>query len=182
MAKRKKQPILYYRRTFRQLLPTGLLLILLTAGLLVWDPPELEQYRPVLQLILALAALLLLLTFAMARLAHVQVDDKGVHLQLPFYRFDLSYDDIQNTRPAPLYQLFPPEEQSWSTRQHLEPLYKLTAVVVRVKKFRRPRWWLRLWLGDKILVKNGIVLVVKDWMSLRRAIGEESSARRLARM
>jgi hypothetical protein len=159
---RKRHPLLLYRRLAAYYRGPLLLLLLVSVGLLAWDPPELQELRSVLGVTLVLSAALLLLTFLMSTL----------HVQLPLYRLRVPYESIVETRSVTIRQLFPPSKQPFSSRGFLAPLWQLTAVVVDLEWLPQPRWRLRLWMDGRMILKKGLVLLVKDHRALRRQIDE----------
>jgi hypothetical protein len=169
---RKRHPLLLYRRLAAYYRGPLILLLLASVGLLAWDPPELQELRSVLGVTLVLSTALLLLTFLMSTLAFVRCGQQYLHVQLPLYRLRVPYESIVETRSVTIRQLFPPSKQPFSSRGFLAPLWQLTAVVVDLEWLPQPRWRLRLWMDGRMILKKGLVLLVKDHRALRRQIDE----------
>lgn len=167
---RARHPLLLYRRLADYFRTPSLLLMVVSAGLLVWNHPALQELRLVLVITFLLPLALLLGTFIMSRLAYVQCREEGLFIRLPFHRLDVPYESVVETRATLMYQLFPPSEQRFSTRAFLDPLWNMSAVVVRLKYLPEPRQQLRLWMDHRMIIQNGLVLLVKDYMGFRREI------------
>ncbi len=167
---RAKHPLLLYRRLASYWLGPSLLLMLVSAGLLIWNRPAWRELRLVLVMTFLLPLVLLLVTFIMSRLAYVQCGKGALLIQLPLYRLHVPYESIIETRAAFMYELFPPARQRFSTRGFLEPLWSMSAVVVRLKYFPQPGQQLRLWMDSRMIIHDGLVLLVKDYMGFRREI------------
>jgi hypothetical protein len=169
---RTRHPLLLYRRLFSYYgWPSGWLL-LVSGGLLVWDPPALADLRLALLLAALLSTTLLLLTFVMSRLAQVQCGEDGLLIQVPLYRLHIPYESIARTRTSSLGTAFPPSRQPFSTRAFLEPLWQAPVVVVEVERLPQSRRQLRLWLDSRMLLKSALVLPVEDHRALRAQIDE----------
>jgi len=169
---RTRHPLLLYRRLASYYRRPLVLLLLVSAGLLIWDPPELQELRLTLVLTLLLSVTLLLLTFLMSRVAHVQCGEYGLRVQLPFYRLHVPYDSIVQTRSVPLHQLFRPSKQPFSSQAFLNPLWQLPVVLVGMEFLPQPRRQLRLWMDSRMIIKNGLVFLVQDHRALRRQIDD----------
>ena len=167
---RARLPLLLYRRLVSYWRVPSVLLILVSAGLLIWNHLAWRELRLVLVITFLLPLVLLLLTFAMSRLAYVQCGEDGLLIQLPLYRLHVPYESIVETRAALMYELFPPSKQPFSTRGFLDPLWKMPAVVVRLKHLPQPRRQLRLWMDSRMIVQYGVVLLVEDCRGFRRQI------------
>ncbi len=165
---RARYPLLLYRRLAEYWRLPSVLLMLVSSGLLVWNHPALRELRSVLLLALLLPLVLLLLTFAMSRVAYVRCRENGLLIQLPLYRLQIPFESVVETRAAFMYEVFPPSKQPFSTAGFLSPLWKKTAVVIRLKRLPRARRQLRLWMDSRMLVHEGLVLLVKDYMGFRR--------------
>ncbi len=167
---RARHPLLLYRRLADYLRTPSLLLTVMSAGLLVWNHPALQELRMVLVMTFLLPSALLVVTFVMSRLAYAQCREDGLFIRLPSYRLDVPYESIIETRAEVMYQLFPPSEQRFSTRAFLDPLWNMSAVVVRLKSLPKPRHQLRLWMDSRMIIRDGLVLLVEDYMGFRREI------------
>jgi len=169
---RKRHPLMLYRRLAAYYRQPLILLLLVSGGLLAWDPAELQELRLALLLTLLLSLTLLSLTFVMSRLAYVQCGDNGLRVQLPLYRLDVGYDSIVQTRSVSMAALFPPSKQPFSSRGFLNPLWQSTAVVVELEWLPQSRQQLRLWMDSRMILKKALVFLVEDHRALRRQIDE----------
>lgn len=165
-----RHPLLLYRRLASYWRAPLILLLLVSAGLLIWDHPALRELRLALTMVLLLSLALVLLTLLMSRLAYVQCRADRLLIQLPLYRLHVPYESVVETRAAFISELFPPSGQPFSTRGFLNPLWKKSAVVVRLRSLPQPRRQLRLWMDSRMIIHDGLVFLVKDYMGLRREI------------
>lgn len=169
---REKHPLLLYRRLAAYYRAPLILLLVVSAGLVAWDPPELQELRRIFPLTLLLSLILLVVTLVMSRLAYVQCVDLGLRVQLPLYRLYVGYDSIVQTRSVSLAALHPPSKQPFSSRGFLYPLWHLPAVVVDLEWLPESRARLRLWMDSRMIIKKGLVFLVEDHRTLRRQIDE----------
>jgi hypothetical protein len=163
-----KHPLLLYRRLASYWRVPLIMLLLVSAGLLIWNHPALRELRLAMTIVFVLSLGLFLLTSIMSRLAYVQCRADDLLIQLPLHRLDVPYESVVETRAAFMYELFPPSEQPFSTRGFLNPLWKVSAVVVRLRALPRRRQQLRLWMDSRMIVHDGLVLLVEDYMGFRR--------------
>jgi hypothetical protein len=152
----------------------AILIVILTAALLAWQPPELASYRVLFALAFVVAALVLILTYLYRVRAYVRCHDHALIVQLPFYRLTIPYTLIEKTHPSDLFRLFPPSEQRAVQNNFLEPLFGQTVLVVEIFDLPAPRNQLGLWLSKYMLSPDhtGIVLPVRDWIALDTEIEE----------
>jgi hypothetical protein len=169
---RARHPLLLYRRLAGYWRIPLTLLLSVSAGLLIWNHPELQELRLTLVLTFLLSSVLLVLTSIMTRVAYAKCGEDGLFIQLPLYQLHVPYESVVETRAAFMYELFPPFKQPLSTRGFLDPLWKKSAVVVRLRSWPRPRRQLRLWMDSRMMIHDGLVLLVKDHMNFRREIQE----------
>jgi hypothetical protein len=116
----------------------------------------------------------------MSRLAYVQCRDDGFFIQLPLGRLHVPYESVVEARATLMYELFPPSRQRFSVRGFLDPLWKMSAVVIRLRSWPQPRRHLRLWMDSRMIIHDGLVFLVKDYMGFRREI-QDAMARWRAR-
>jgi hypothetical protein len=178
---RTNHPLLLYRRLFSYYGWPSAWLLVVSAGLLVWNPPPLADLRLALSLAALLAAALLLFTFVLSRLARVQCGEDGVLVQAPLYRLHVPYESIVRTRTSSLGTVFPPSQQPFSSRAFLDPLWLMPVVVVEVEALPRSRRQLRLWMDSRMLLKSALVLLVEDHGALRGQIDEAMIRWRVAK-
>ncbi|MGD2207424.1 MAG: hypothetical protein PVH17_11670 [Anaerolineae bacterium] len=174
----QRHPLLLQQYLNEEIFWVALLLLLVSGGLLLWNPVEFEPYRPHLSAILVGTGMILVLTFLFRLRAYVQCRKNELRVQLPFYRFTIPYRQIKATRPASLTRLFPKEEQRWTQRRFLRWLWGQTVIVIELNELPHPELWLRLWMSKYLLSPEevGLVLAVRDWLALRTEL-DESVAR-----
>jgi hypothetical protein len=164
----QRTPLLLYRRLAEYWGIPSILLLLVSAGLLIWNPPTLQELRMVLVLAFLLALGLLWTAFIMRRLTYVECGEDSLIIQLPFYRMRIPYESVTDVRPAVMHEVFPPAEQSFSAHRFLDPLWSKPAVVLQMRNWPQLRQQLRLWIDSRMIVQDGLVLMVEDDMDFRR--------------
>jgi hypothetical protein len=170
----RRHPLLLQVRLNEMVFWPAVLIIGLIAALLIWDPPEMAEYRPYLTLVLLGSAGVLILTFLFRLRAYVRCQPQVLRIQLPFRRLDIPYRDIQATRPSELFRLFPLQQQSPLQRNFLSPLLGYTAIVVQLRERPWSRRWQRLWMSKYMLSPDveGLVLAVPDWLEFHNELDE----------
>jgi hypothetical protein len=169
-------PLLLYRRLASYYLIPCLLLLVVSLVVLVWGQPALAPLWLPAMIAVLLSVTLVLLTWAMSRMAYVRCGEDGLLIQVPLQRVHVPYRSIIQTRTSALGILYPPSKQPFSTRAFLRPLWHLPAVVVELELLPQPRRQLRLWMDSRMLLKSGLVLLVEDHRGLRSEI-EDSAIR-----
>lgn len=190
----KRYPLLLYQRLFESLRSRALLLAALAyvLWLIAVDIPLLAPRDWLLLVVVALAGLLFLFSYIGPKLAFVQCRPKFMLVSTPLYRIALSYGRMRSARPTDFTESYPIDSQKWSQRRFLRSLFKyadagqLTAIEVELKKFPFSERWLRLWMSRYMFAvkSDGLLLLVRDWMSLSREIEDYRGAyvrRRTAR-
>lgn len=167
--------LLYQQRFQEMILWPAILIIILTAALLIWQPEPLASYRALFLLAFTVAVLVLLLTSIYRLRAYVRCGEHNLIVQLPFYRLTIPYDQIQKSRPAEIFRLFPPTEQRSTENNFLDPLLGATVLVVEVSGLPAPARRLRLWMSKFMLSPDhpGVVLAVRDWIALDQELEEQ---------
>jgi hypothetical protein len=126
--------------------------------------------------------LISLFMFLMRKSAYVQPFSDHLLVATPFLRMKISYGRIRRATSANLAVLFPPRSLRGFRREILEPLFKLTAVVVELNALPMPMSTLRLFLSPFFFKDNTphLVILVQNWMafsaeleSLRVTSGDE---------
>lgn len=114
-----------------------------------------------------LAILAALVMLVLRRSAYVQLFGDHLMVATPFLRMSISYKRIQRTTTASMGILFPPEKMSFLKRDTIEPLLKLSAVIVELNALPISRSALRMFLSPFFFKDDTphIVLLVKNWMS-----------------
>src|SRR5207247_4694176 len=92
----------YYFESWRLL---SAILLAVALALWIWSPAPLQPFQALLMLAAGLGALVLVFGFAMYRLAFVAVGDKGLVVQLPFWRVRFPFDAVKLARTTSLNSL-----------------------------------------------------------------------------
>ena len=111
--------------------------------------------------------LISLFMWAMHKSAYVQPFSDHLLLATPFLRMKISYSRIKRATSANLTVLFPPKSLRGFKKDILDPLFKLTAVVIELNALPMPASTLRLFLSPFFFKDTSphIVILVNDWMS-----------------
>ena len=170
----RRHPLLYHQRLSEQYFWPAILIVAASTALLVWAPAKMEPYRLILILALACCGLVLVLTLMFRLRAYVQCSLHALRIRLPFYHFEIGYDEIRNVRPTELYRLFPPSEQRGPQRRFLSPLLAATVLVIELDELPNRTAWLRLWMNKYMLCPDrvGVIVAVRDWMGFRAELDE----------
>lgn len=131
-----------------------------------------------------LASLFLL---AIRNIAYVQPRSDHLRLVTPFLRINISYKRIRRTSSATMSALFPPKSLSGWQREMMEPLMKMTALVIELNGYPITQSVLRFFLS-RFFFKDKtphFVILVQDWMrfsteleSMRAGGGEPAPQQR----
>jgi hypothetical protein len=170
----KRHPLLLQQQLNEQSFWPSILILAVSAALLIWNPTQAESYRPYLVLLVLGSGLILIATYWLRLRAYAQCRVDGLHVQLPFQRMTIPYEEMNIIRPTELYRMFPPMTQRWTQRSFLKPLFGKTVLVVEMDKLPRSRAWLRLWLSPYMVCPDaeGLVIPVRDWMAFRTDLDE----------
>jgi hypothetical protein len=176
----QRHPLLLQQHLNEENFWVCILILAVTSGLLIWNPPQLARYRTSLSVVLAGTGLILILTFLYRLRAYVQCHEDDLCVRLPFYRLSIPYATIRTTRASQFFRIFPPEEQRWTQRYFLRWLWGASVVVVDMEQLPRTRPWLRLWMGNYLVHPNepSLVLPVRDWIAFRAELDEFLSRHR----
>lgn len=149
------------------LIPGGILL-----GWVAWSVPELDSRLAPLALLISLAGVLLTAYAMLARAAHIRCKHDSFVIRTPLYPVAFSYQRVFTIRPVEFRSVFPPGSVKRPQRRFYDKLWGKTAVLVELKSFPLPQWWLRLWFHPFLLHprESAIVLLVEDWMGLARSL------------
>lgn len=98
--------------------------------------------------------------------AYVQPFNDHLRLVTPFLRLNVSYKRFRRTSTANMGSLFPPKSVSRTMADIVEPLAKMTAIVIEVSALPMSRSALRLFLSPLFFKDKSphIVILVSDWM------------------
>jgi hypothetical protein len=121
-------------------------------------------------LIIPASGVLLALYTVLARAAAVVCRPNHFTLRSPVYPVAFSYRRVEGIRPVEFNSVFPPQEEKGVRLRLYEGLWGHTAVIVDLKSYPLPLWWLRLWFSEYLFhpKERALVLVVEDWMALVR--------------
>lgn len=102
----------------------------------------------------------------MRKSAYVQPFTDHLRLVTPFLRLNISYKRFRRTSTANLGSLFPPKSISNSLREVVEPLAKLSAIVIEVNALPMSQTMLKLFLSPLFFKDKSphIVILVDEWM------------------
>lgn len=126
-----------------------------------------EQWRwmtfAVLGVFTAIAGLIIRL---IRNTAYVQPFNDHLRLVTPFLRLNISYKRFLRTGTVNMGSLFPPKSVSSSLHDIVEPLAKMTAIVIEVKSLPMSQNMLKLFLSPLFFKDKSphIVILVSEWM------------------
>lgn len=149
------------------LIPAGILL-----GWSVAQTARLEQRYPFLGFIISGVGLVIVIYTFLARRAHVSCHKSNFVIHTPFYPIAFSYQRIEMVRPTEFKSIFPPENEKNSRWRLYKNIWGKTVIVINVKGYPFPKWWLRLWFHPYLMHprETALVLPVEDWMGLSRSL------------
>jgi hypothetical protein len=170
----RRRALLYQKRFNEMVFWPAILILSVVGGLLVWDPPEFEQYRAQLLVAFLGTGLILILTSLFRLRAYVRCLKHDLLIQLPFHRLVIPYREIERSRPSDLYRVFSPREQRGTQLRFLEPLLGKTVLVLELERLPASRRQLRVWMGKYMLLPDdeGLVIPVRDWIAFDRELEE----------
>ena len=138
--------------------------MILAWGLYRW---QVESWRWLGMLnIGGLVTLVALLIFAFRKSAYIQTSTGYLRLATPFLRLNISYKRLRRTTTATMHALFPPHSLSNWRREIMEPLGKMTAIVVELNGYPISQFMLRFFLSPFFFKDKTphFVILVEDWM------------------
>lgn len=109
-----------------------------------------------------------LLLLATRKNAYIQPFSDHFRLATPFLRLNISYKRFRRAVPANMGALFPPKSVSNWQAEIIEPLAKMTALVIELNGYPMSRSMLRLFLSPLFFKDKSphFVILVDDWMKL----------------
>ena len=109
-----------------------------------------------------------LLLIIFRKSAYVRPFSDHLRLATPFLRLNISYKRFLRTSSANMGVLFPPNSVSKWQAEIIQPIAKMTAIVLELKGHPMPQSRLRLFLSPLFFKDKTphFVIVVDDWMRL----------------
>ncbi len=109
-----------------------------------------------------------LLLLAMRKSAYVQPFSDHLRLVTPFLRLNISYKRFRRASSANMGALFPPKSVSNWQADIIQPLAKMTALVIELNGYPMSRSMLKLFLSPLFFKDKTphFVILVDDWMKL----------------
>jgi hypothetical protein len=100
--------------------------------------------------------------------AYVQPFSDHLRLATPFLRLNISYKRFRRTSSANMGALFPPQSVSSWRAEIIQPLAKLTAIVIELNGYPMSQSALRAFLSPLFFKDKTphFVILVNDWMKL----------------
>lgn len=150
--------------------------LLIPGGILLWwatpQIPQLEQRYPFLGLVVSVAGIIIVMYTFLARRAHVSGHKNNFVVHTPLYPVAFSYQRVEMVRPVEFKSIFPPENEKNARWRLYKNIWGKTVVVINVKGYPFPKWWLRLWFHPYLMHPRemALVLPVEDWMGLSRSL------------
>jgi hypothetical protein len=166
----RRYPLVVYthmlNRWWTAVFTLGLALLGLSWALRSWG---FEDWRwLVFASIGGLSVFLGILLLLLRKSAYIQPFSDHFRLATPFLRLNISYKRIRRTISANMGALFPPESVSSWRREIIQPLAKMTALVVELTGSPMSQSSLRLFLSPLFFKDKTphFVILVDDWMKL----------------
>lgn len=164
----RRYPLVLYTRMIDLWWPAiftiGLALLALSWALYSWG---FEQWRWLTFASIGVLNLFLGLLFLIARKgAYVQPFSDHLRLVTPLLRLNISYKRLFRASSANFGALFPSQSISKWQAEIIQPLAKMTALVLELNGHPMPRSFLKLFLSPLFFKDNTphFVIVVNDWM------------------
>lgn len=176
MARKKSRrfPLLPYHALGRRWLWPALLMI--PAGVALWwvapSVPGLDpRYAPA-AFIISIVGVIIALYALLARRAHVRVGKGHFTVQTPLTPMVFSFARIDRYNPTQFSEIRPPAEEKPARRRLYREIWGKTIILVELKSYPVPKWWLKLWFHPYLFHprKQALVLPVDDWMALSRTL------------
>lgn len=98
--------------------------------------------------------------------AYVQPFSDHLKLVTPFLRLNISYKRFRRTSTATMGGIFPPKSLPRSLQEIVEPIAKMSAIVIEVSALPMSQAALRLFLSPLFFKDKSphIIILVSDWM------------------
>ncbi len=109
-----------------------------------------------------------ILLLLMRKSAYVQPFSDHLKLVTPLLRLNISYKRFRRASSANMGVLFPPQSVSNWRAEIIQPLAKMTALVIDLNGYPMPQSTLRLFLSPLFFKDKSphFVILVNDWMKL----------------
>jgi len=186
MENGKRHPLLLFRTRYRRQRGLYFVAALALIGLYVLIkvlPPDISQRFAWLADNSWLLVLLGVIVFIIAVfrwiagvIPYVQCTERNLKIQSPLYPIVISYKRVKETRPNPLFQIFPKEKLSRRDGQLLLNLKTggQPALVVDMISWPMSLRWMKFWMSSLMFTPDGrgLVLWVEDWMTLNRELSD----------
>jgi hypothetical protein len=164
----RRYPLIIYthmiNRWYPAILTLGLFTLLLAYGIYSWG---FEQWRWLaIASVGGLNVFLGLLLLMLRKSAYIQPLGDHLRLTTPFLRLNISYKRLRRTSSANMGALFPPKSVSKWQAEIIEPLARLTVIVLELNAFPMSQSSLRLFLSPLFFKDKTphFVILVDDWM------------------
>jgi hypothetical protein len=107
-----------------------------------------------------------ILLLLMRKSAYVQPFSDHLKMATPFLRLNISYKRVKRASSANMGALFPPQSVSSWRREIIQPLAKMTALVIELTGYPMSQSSLRLFLSPLFFKDKTphFVILVDDWM------------------
>jgi hypothetical protein len=166
----RRYPLVVYTRMMNRWWPAiftlGLALLALSWALHSWG---FEDWRwLVLTSIGGLNIFFGILLLILRKSAYVQPFSDHLRLVTPFLRLNISYKRFRRASSANMGQLFPRQSVSSWQAEIIEPLAKMTALVIELNGYPMSQSSLRLFLSPLFFKDKTphFVILIEDWMKL----------------
>lgn len=164
----RRYPLVVYTHMINRWWPAiftlGLALLALAWALHSWGFEDWRwlSFTSIGGLCIFLGILLLL----MRKSAYVQPFSDHLRLATPFLRLNISYKRFKRASSANMGALFPPQSVSSWRREIIQPLAKMTALVIELTGYPMSQSTLRLFLSPLFFKDKTphFVILVDDWM------------------
>jgi len=142
----------------------GLAMLGLAWGIRSWG---FEQWRWMTFAVLGgFTAIAGIMMWLFRKSAYVQPFSDHLKLATPFLRLNISYKRFRRTSTATMGGLFPPKSVSKAMQDVVQPIAKMTAIVIEVSSMPMSQNALRLFLSPLFFKDKSphIIILVSDWM------------------